>query len=170
VSTRAAAPVQFPAGSIFGYTRARALEAIGTQVLRYGLVLVFVLFGTAKFTAAEAEAIKPLVSNSPFMSWMYSVLSDQGVSRLIGSTELLAALLIALRPISARASTIGSALAIGTFLTTLSFLFTTPGALGATHPAHGFLLKDIVLLAASIAIGTEALRAVAEESEAEASA
>jgi uncharacterized membrane protein YkgB len=170
MSTRVAAQPQFPAGSIFGYTRARALEAIGTQVLRYGLVLVFVLFGVAKFTAAEAEAIKPLVSNSPFMSWLYSVLSDQGVSRLIGTIELAAALLIALRPVSARASAVGSALAIGTFLVTLSFLFSTPGALGATHPAHGFLLKDIVLLGASIAIGTEALRAVAEESEAKASA
>ena len=166
MSTRVAAQTQFPAGSIFGYTRARALEAIGTQVLRYGIVLVFVLFGTAKFTTAEAEAIKPLVSNSPFMSWMYSVLSDQGVSRLIGATELLAALLIALRPVSARASAIGSALAIGTFLTTLSFLFSTPGALVATHPAHGFLLKDIVLLAASVAIGAEALRAAVGESEA----
>jgi uncharacterized membrane protein YkgB len=170
MNTRVAAQMQFPATNVFGYTRARALEAIGTQVLRYGLVLVFVLFGTAKFTAAEAEAIKPLVSNSPFMSWMYSVLSDQGVSRLIGSTELLAGLLIALRPISARASAIGSALAIGTSLTTLSFLFSTPGALGATHPAHGFLLKDIVLLAASVAVGAEALRATVEESEARASA
>jgi reactive chlorine resistance protein C len=169
MSTRVAAPTQFPASDIFGYTRARTLEAIGTQVLRYGIVLVFVLFGTAKFTAAEAEAIKPLVSNSPFMSWMYSFLSDQGVSRLIGTIELVSAALIALRPISARASAIGSALAIGTFLTTLSFLFSTPGALAATHPAHGFLLKDIVLLAGSIAIGTEALRAVAEESEARAS-
>ncbi len=169
MSTRVAAQMQFPATNIFGYTRARALEAIGTQVLRYGLVLVFVLFGTAKFTAAEAEAIKPLVSNSPFMSWLYAVLSDQGVSRLIGSIEILSAVLIALRPISARTSAIGSALAIGTFLTTLSFLFSTPGALAAMHPAHGFLLKDIVLLAGSIAIGTEALRAVAEESEARAS-
>ncbi len=164
MSTRAVAETQFPPSNIFGSTRARALEALGTQVLRYGLVLVFVLFGTAKFTAAEAEAIKPLVSNSPFMSWMYAVLSDQGVSRLIGSIELLCAALIALRPISARASAVGSALAVGTFLLTLSFLFSTPGALGATHPAHGFLLKDIVLLAGAIAIGTEALRAVAEES------
>ncbi len=124
-----------------------------------------------RLTAAEAEAIKPLVSNSPFMSWMYSVLSDQGVSRLIGTIELAAALLIALRPISARASALGSALAVGTFLVTISFLFSTPGALAATHPAHGFLLKDIVLLAASIAVGTEALRAVADgESEAKARA
>src|SRR6266542_1406714 len=109
MNTRVEAPTQFPVSQIFGYTRARALEVIGTQALRYGVVLVLILFGTAKFTAAEAEAIKPLVSNSPLMGWMYSALSDQGVSRLIGSTELLAALLIALRPISARASAIGSA-------------------------------------------------------------
>ena len=165
MNTRVEAPTQFPVSHIFGYTRARALEVIGTQALRYGVVLVLVLFGTAKFTAAEAEAIKPLVSNSPFMGWLYGVLTDQGVSRLIGSIELLTAALIAARPASARISAIGSTLAVGTFLTTLSFLFTTPGALGATHPAHGFLLKDIVLLGAAIAIGTEALRASAEESE-----
>jgi uncharacterized membrane protein YkgB len=50
-------------------------------------------------------------------------------------------------------------------LTTLSFLFTTPGALDASHPEHGFLLKDTLLLAAAIATGTEALRAATEESE-----
>ncbi len=165
MSTRVEARIESPAASILGYTRARALEALGAQALRYGLVLVLVLFGATKFTAAEAEAIKPLVSNSPVMSWLYGVLSAEGASRLIGSIELIAAVLIAARPVSARISIIGSALAIGTFLTTLSFLFTTPGALGATHPAHGFLLKDIVLLAAAIATATEALRATAEQSE-----
>jgi uncharacterized membrane protein YkgB len=169
MNTRVAARTEFSAPHIFGYTRARALESIGTNVLRYGLVLVLVLFGTTKFTAAEAAAIKPLVSNSPLMSWLYGVLSDQGASALIGTIEIATAILIAVRPASARASAIGSALAVGTFLTTLSFLFTTPGALGATHPAHGFLLKDIVLLAAAIATGTEALRAATEETEVRAS-
>jgi len=165
MSTRVEARTDLPTGDVFGYTRARALEALATHALRYGLVLVLVLFGLAKFTAAEAEGIKPLVSNSPFVSWMYAVLSAQGASRVIGSIELIAAALIAARPVSARASAIGSALAIGTFLITLSFLFSTPGALGATHPAHGFLLKDIVLLAAAIATGAEALRVTVEESE-----
>jgi len=165
MSTRVEARTDLPASNLFGYTRARALEALGTHALRYGLVLVLVLFGLAKFTAAEAEAIRPLVSNSPFMSWMYAILSDQGASRAIGSIELIAATLIAARPVSARASAVGSALAVGIFVTTLSFLFTTPGALGAMHPAHGFLLKDIVLLAAAVAIGTEALRATTEAPE-----
>lgn len=165
MSTRVEARTNLPTSDVFGSTRARALEALGTHALRYGLVIVLVLFGLTKFTAAEAEAIKPLVSNSPFMSWMYAVLSEQGASRVIGSIELITAALIAARPVSARASAIGSALAVGIFLSTLSFLFSTPGALAATHPAHGFLLKDIVLLAAALATGTEALRATTEESE-----
>src|SRR2546427_6850294 len=49
-----------------GLARAVNLESIGINVLRYALVLIFVLFGTLKFTAAEAAAIKPLVSNSPY--------------------------------------------------------------------------------------------------------
>ena len=168
MNTQVATRTEFPISTILGYTRARALESIGTQVLRYGLVLVLVLFGATKFTAAEAAAIKPLISNSPLMSWLYGVLSDQGAAALIGTVEIATAILIAARPLSARASAIGSALAVGTFLTTLSFLVTTPGALAATHPAHGFLLKDIVLLAAAVASGTEALRSATEEAEARA--
>ncbi len=31
--------------------------------------------GTMKFTSYEAQAIEPLVSNSPFLAWMYQILS-----------------------------------------------------------------------------------------------
>jgi hypothetical protein len=48
-----------------------------------------------------------------------------------------------------------------TTLTTLSFLFTTPGALSLKHPASGFPMKDVVLLGAMIATAAEALRAAA---------
>jgi reactive chlorine resistance protein C len=143
--------------------RGATLEAIGISMLRYALVLIFVLFGALKFTAAEAAAIKPLVSNSPFMSWLYAFFTDEGVSRIIGTSELVTAALLAVRPISARASAIGSGLAIATFVTTLSFLFSTPGALSAMHPAHGFLLKDVVLLGAAVALGAESLRAATRE-------
>jgi uncharacterized membrane protein YkgB len=147
--------------------RGATLEAIGISMLRYALVLIFVLFGALKFTAAEAAAIKPLVSNSPFMSWLYAFFTDEGVSRIIGTSELVTAALLAVRPISARASAIGSGLAIATFVTTLSFLFSTPGALSAMHPAHGFLLKDVVLLGAAVALGAESLRAATREAAAQ---
>jgi uncharacterized membrane protein YkgB len=143
--------------------RGEILESIGTHVLRYALVLIFVLFGAAKFTAAEAAAIKPLVSNSPLMSWLYAFFTDEGVSRVIGTSELVTAVLLAIRPISVRAAAVGSALAVGTFLTTVSFLFSTPGALSPLHPAHGFLLKDVVLLGAAVALLTEAVRAIRRE-------
>src|SRR5438128_10993130 len=95
-----------------GLARAVNLESIGISVLRYALVLIFVLFGALKFTAAEAAAIKPLVANSPLMSWLYAFFTDEGVSRIIGTSELVTAALLAVRPISARASVIGGALAV----------------------------------------------------------
>lgn len=54
-----------------------ALESAGALVSRYGLVMILVLIGILKFTPAEADGIQPLVAHSPFMSWMYLVLSKQ---------------------------------------------------------------------------------------------
>lgn len=105
------------------------LESIGVGVSRYGLVVVLTLIGLLKFTSPEAAGIQPLVTHSPLMSWMYVVLSVQGVSNLIGFIEIATALLIASRPFSPKASFLGSLGAIVTFLLTISFLFSTKGAL-----------------------------------------
>ncbi len=138
---------------------------LGTGILRYGLVGVLLFFGAFKFTAAEAEAIKPLVSNSPLMSWMYSVLSVQAVSNVIGTTEIIFAFFIALRAFAPKLSAIGSIGAIGMTLTTLSFLFSTPGSWGSVEgfplpvPAAlgGFLIKDLFLLGGAVLTAGEAL-------------
>src|SRR5687768_8316563 len=103
------------------------IETAGRHAIRYGLVLVLLWIGGMKFTAYEAEGISGLVSHSPLMSWAYSVFSIQGFSALLGATEIAVALLIAARPFSVRAALVGSAMAVGMFLTTLSFLVTTPG-------------------------------------------
>lgn len=129
----------------------------GGTLIRYGLVLVLGWIGAMKFTGYEAEAIQPLVANSPFMSWVYSIWSIQGFSNLLGATEIAIAVMIALRPFSAKVSALGSGLAVMMFLTTLSFLFSTPGwepSLGG-FPALSvvpgqFLLKDVVLLGAAV--------------------
>ena len=132
-----------------------AVKKIGAFLLRYGLVLVLGWIGAMKFTAYEAEGIKALVATSPLMSWMYKVFSVQATSNIIGVAEITAALLIAIRPISARLSAIGSVLAVCTFLATLTFLFSLPGwekSLGgfpALSGSGGFLLKDVVLLGAA---------------------
>ena len=54
---------------------ANVLMMIGTNVARYGLVVVLIWIGGMKFTAYEAQGIEPLVANSPLMSWAYSILS-----------------------------------------------------------------------------------------------
>src|SRR5215510_5420245 len=138
-----------------GY-RKNPAQRVGEFLIRYGLVIVLGWIGAMKFTAYEAAGIKTLVETSPFMSWMYRVFSLQATSNVIGVVELTAAVLIAIRPLSAKLSAVGSALAILTFLTTLSFLFSLPGwekSLGgfpALSGSGGFLLKDTVLLGAAL--------------------
>ena len=134
------------------------IQAIGGAVIRYGLVGVIGWIGLMKFTRVEAEAIWPLVQHSPLMSWASTALGVQPFSNLVGGAEVIIAALIALRPIAARASALGSLLAVGMFVTTLSFLLTTPGVWVASlggFPAitvlpGQFLLKDVVLLGAAL--------------------
>jgi uncharacterized membrane protein YkgB len=130
-------------------------------VLRGGLVALLAMWGAFKFTALEAEAIRPLVEHSPFLSWLYPVLGIRGASDLIGVVELTAVVLIALRRWSPRLSAVGSLIAVGTFLVTLSFLVTTPGVLAPDNPIGGFLMKDVLLLGAALFTAAEALDAAA---------
>jgi uncharacterized membrane protein YkgB len=133
-----------------------AIQSLGQFLIRYGLVIVLGWIGAMKFTSYEAKGIEALVQTSPLMSWMYKFLSLQAASNLIGIAELSAALLIAIKPLAPKLSAIGSVLAVFTFLTTLSFLFSLPGweqSLGgfpALSGSGGFLLKDVVLLGAAL--------------------
>src|SRR6476620_1223917 len=134
------------------------VEAVGRELTRYGLAVVVGWIGLMKFTAYEAEGIRPFVANSPLMSWVYGPLSVRGFSAMLGVVEVTVALLIAARPFSPRACALGSALAVGMFLTTLSFLFTTPGvwepSAGGFPALSGkpgqFLIKDLALLGISL--------------------
>lgn len=136
---------------------AHGLEGAGIGVLRYGLVLLLLLWGAYKFAAFEAEAIRPLVDNSPLVSWLYDVLGVRGTSALFGVVEVGAGLSIAGRRWLPRVSAYGSLVASVVFITTLTFLFTTPGAFAPDSPWGGFLMKDLVLLGAAWITAAEAL-------------
>lgn len=151
---------------------AERITAFGEYAIRYGLVLLLVWMGGMKFTSYEAEGITGLVSNSPLMYWAYSIFSTEQFSAILGVTELLIATLIAARPFSARLSALGSALAIGMFSVTLSFMVSTPGVI---EPSLGFpalsvlpgqlLLKDVVLLAVAIWTFGEALKCMGKDEQ-----
>jgi reactive chlorine resistance protein C len=135
----------------------RNVSTIGGFVVRYGLVVVIAWIGAEKYTGSEAIRIQLYIAHSPFMSWMDHILDVRALSRTLGTFEMTGAVLIALRPWFPRISAVGSLIGILLFLSTLSFLFTTPGV---TDPAAGgfpalspvgqFLIKDLVLMGASI--------------------
>ena len=134
------------------------VEAVGRELARYGLVIVVGWIGLMKFTAYEAHGIHLYVANSPLMSWVYGSMSVRGFSAALGVVEATVAILIATRPFLPWASALGSALAVGMFLTTLSFLITTPGvwepSAGGFPALSGkpgqFLLTDLALLGISL--------------------
>ena len=103
------------------------VATVGRYLVRYALVVVIAWIGALKYTGYEAAGIQPLIAHSPIFSWLYSILSVRAFAAVLGSLEILAALLIAIRPLAPRISVIGSVMGILLFLGTLSFLFTTPG-------------------------------------------
>jgi reactive chlorine resistance protein C len=165
---------------------ASKIDRIGMGVLRLGLVIVLVWIGGLKFVNYEADSIVPLVANSPLMSFFYHhpapeykhFMNKEGelvpahhewhesngtypFSHGLGVVIILIGVLIALYPISARASALGSFILIFMAFTTLSFLVTTPEAWvpAAGDAAHGFpylsgvgrlVIKDAIMLGAAI--------------------
>lgn len=106
------------------WSSAERLQRIGAAVLRWSLASLLLFFGALKWTAAEAQAILPFMLNSPLLAWLERAFEPQHASELIGVIEVTIAVLIALRQWAPRLTMIGGLLAIGMFLTTLSFLVT----------------------------------------------
>jgi reactive chlorine resistance protein C len=147
------------------------IDTIAPVLGRYGLVVVIAWIGALKFTAYEAKGIQPLVANSPFMSWLYEMFTVNTFSALLGVVEIATAALLAIKPFHPRLSVLGSVLAIGLFVATISFLVTTPGVGEATAggfpvlSATGqFLIKDVALLGLSAWTLADSLRAVVQRS------
>ncbi len=144
---------------------AQALQSIGTSTLRSALAMNLLWIGALKFEDYEVENIHPLVSSSPLFAPVLKKLGEKNTARIVGMTEIALASLIAARPLAPRLSVLGGLGAVGMFATTLSFLFTTPGAWQEGHGAPKlsmvgqFLVKDSVFLGASLLVTAESLRA-----------
>jgi reactive chlorine resistance protein C len=151
------APMTHPQG-VPAVTPEHPVAKAGRLVVRYALVVVIAWIGALKYTSYEAKGLQPLIRNSPLLSWVYNIFSVTTFAALLGTFEIIAALLIALWPLWPRISALGSAMAVLLFLGTLSFLFTTPGvtvAAAGGFPVLSvlpgqFLLKDLVLIGASL--------------------
>lgn len=146
---------------------AKNLQTAGASTLRFGLALNLLEIGRLKFEDYEVENIRPLVTPHPMFSRLVSKFGMQKLARLIGVTEMGLGALIAAKPIAPRASAAGSLGAVGMFVITLSFLATTPEAWQESRgdpklsPVGQFLVKDVVLLGASLVTAAESVRDIA---------
>ena len=148
-----------------GFDIVDAVTRVGRQAPRYGLVVVIAWIGIMKFTAYEADGISGFVGNSPLMRWAYDMMSHRQFSAVLGLVELAVAGLIAIHPVAPRVSALGAAGAVGMFVTTLSFMVTTPGVFEPTaggFPALSampgqFLVKDVALLGVALWLLAESL-------------
>ena len=142
-------------------------EPISRAGLYVSLAIIYAWFGGMKFTEYEANGLVPLVENSPLLSWFYALFSVRGFSTFLGFLELTIGLLIALRLASPVFSAAGGLLSAGLFVTTVSFMISTPGVivpelgLPAITVAPGqFLLKDVGLFAASFWVFVDSLKTI----------
>lgn len=125
----------------------------GYYVSLFGMALILLWIGIFKFTAFEADVIKPLIENHFLTFWVYDLMSVQTVSNLIGTVEIVLALLLLLSPIFPKLGKYAAYGMVATFLVTISYLFTTPNMWRKEEwllITDFFILKDIVLLGFSL--------------------
>jgi uncharacterized membrane protein YkgB len=135
-------------------------------LLRWSLIVIFLWFGGMKFTTYEAAGITPFIENSPVIGWLKILVSAQGASYVIGVLELSTAAALVTGAFSPFFSVLGAAMSAATFTITMSFMLSTPGVAEQTaggFPAISavpgqFLLKDVVLLAASLCLLSASIR------------
>ena len=122
---------------------------IGYYISLFGAALILLWIGVFKFTPTEAAAIKPLVENHFLTFFVYKMVGVQAVSNLIGVIEIIIALLLIF---SAKFAVLKKYAGIGMiviFLTTLSYLFTTPGIwkiVDGIPVTDFFIVKDLMFL------------------------
>lgn len=125
-------------------------KKVGYIVGLAATIIVLLWIGIFKFTPGEALAIKNYVSNNFLMSWLYSLFSVQMVSNLIGIFEIFTGLFLLASFWNRKLGLIGGYLSAIIFLTTLSFLMTTPGIWKFSEGVPGtdfFVVKDLAFLA-----------------------
>ncbi|MDN3546761.1 DUF417 family protein [Mucilaginibacter aquaedulcis] len=125
-------------------------------IITIGICTILLWIGSFKFEAIEANGIAPLVTNSPLISWDYSIFGVRTGAALIGITEIISALLIIIGIFKPQAGLIGAAISIVIFFITSTLVLSTPGAV---HMVDGFprlsdlgsfLFKDVTALGGSL--------------------
>lgn len=126
-------------------------------ILQLTLALIFIAFGIAKFATYEQKGIARLVANHPVLRHGPKLMGEAGFSRLLGTVELMTALLLLLGLVWSGLGLLGGLLGTGTFLVTLSLLpfvqyFEAEAGKAFLSSRGQFLFKDLALLGGCLAV------------------
>jgi uncharacterized membrane protein YkgB len=132
-------------------------EDLDYHVVRASMVIIFLLFGYQKWFAYEAQALIPYISNGPLIAWMYPVFGIRGATWFLGVSEWLFGALLFVGFWDKRLGILGAAGSCFSFIATVTIIPFMPNGWAASaggFPAMTgnvpFLMKDVVLLAASV--------------------
>jgi len=127
------------------------------HLVRASMVILFLFFGYQKWFDYEAQVLIPYISNGPLLFWMYPVFGIRGASWVLGVSEWLFALLLFLGFWHKRLGILGALGSCAAFIGTVTIIPFMPDGWAASaggFPAMTgnvpFLMKDVVLLAASL--------------------
>ena len=144
---------------------------IDYQLIRASMVLIFLAFGYQKWFEYEAQVLIPYISNGPLIFWLYPVFGIRGASWFLGVSEWLFGALLFLGFWDKRSGILGAIGSTFTFVGTVSIIPFMPHGWdpAAGFPAMAgnvpFLMKDVVLLAASIYLLKQDLLRVSASAE-----
>jgi uncharacterized membrane protein YkgB len=137
-------------------------EDLGYHLIRATLVFIFLLFGYQKFLAYEAHVVLVFITHGPLTFWLVPVFGPRGASIFLGLCEWTFGTLMFLGFWNLRLGVLGAAGSTFTFIATVTIIPFFPNAWAAEaggFPAMtlplAFLVKDVVLLAASIYLLTQ---------------
>lgn len=132
-------------------------EDLDYHVIRASMVIIFLFFGYQKWFKYEAQVLIPYISNGPLIWWMYPAFGVRGASWFLGVAEWTFGALLFAGFWDKRLSILGAAGSVVTFVMTVTIIPFMPNGWAASaggFPAMTgnipFLMKDVVLLAASI--------------------
>jgi uncharacterized membrane protein YkgB len=127
------------------------------HVVRASMVILFLFFGYQKWFDYEAQVLIPFISHGPLLSWMYPVFGIRGASWFLGVSEWSFCALLFLGFGNPKLGVLGALGSCAAFIGTLTIIPFMPDGWAASaggFPAMAgnvaFLMKDVVLFAASV--------------------
>ena len=127
------------------------------HLLRASMVIIFAMFGYQKWFEYEAQVLIPYISNGPLIFWLHPLFGIRGASWFLGVAEWTFGALLLAGWWNKKLGVVGAAGSVATFVATVTIIPFIPngwepsaGGFPAMVGPVAFLMKDVVLLAASV--------------------